>query len=277
MKRIFSAVLCLSLVLCAVQTASAHDAPDVIGVICAAISAPDLFYVPSGNIEDYSVTREGDMYAVWCFGERVGTAWTTSEGAVGYTSVDKHTVVMPMQTIYETRRLGVPALMQPTDTTCWAACCAMLIRYYENTNVTPAQIAALCPNATNGGTWQDMDAVYNGVYHLNVGQVTRTLMFSEIWTLLGNDRPIHIGGNVSFAGSSIRHSMLIIGAATGSSNNVLYVNEPQSGTCFAYDISNTGWGASTADKGIEFRYYDRTTNSYVKLTLTWDKSRWKNV
>lgn len=248
------------------------------GVVEAVMSAPDMFYVPSYDISDYSVTAYGcGAYEVRCGTEVVGWLWCAPDGGISYQTVNKQSPYTLYQNIYETQILNIPALKQPDETACWATCCAMVVRYHTDEEPTPEYIKALRPKAVEGGTWSDMRYVYNERYKLHVAEVGRTLMFSEVWFTLKNKRPIHIGGTVS--GSA--HSMLIVGVATGEENNVVLFNDPFYGERFAYQVPTEGdWSADVGRKYITYSVKidpEDPQSSMVYRNFYWERCRWNTV
>ncbi len=276
MKKFLSAMLVIAMCL-PVSAYAAEEYPDITGVVEGVIAAPELFYAPSGNAKDYYISGTvGCTYVVSCADEVVGYAWLCPDGVIGYCSVDKQSLVRWLNTIYDTRTVGVQGIKSGMNTKyCWAACCASIINYYKGTNLGYEDIVALIPGVGAGG-WEQMSYVYNDKYGLNIGEVHRSLKTTEMWSIFGAGHPIHVGGMQARVGSSdwSGHSILLTGVALGSSYNVLYIYEPSTGANMVFGMHDSR-NTDTGTKLLILREPDKFGNVDQQWCFKWEDSRWR--
>lgn len=262
MKRAVSLFCVLCLLCTTVPAYAASDVePELPRIMEPIISTPGVNYVPSANVSDYYICGEmGGTYIVACGDEVVGYLHTTSYGYL-YDSVDKESPVAHAVN-YGGKTLNIQPIKQTGSNDCWAACCAMVINYYEKAVVTMTpQMILQYAGKTNSDTanWSIMYGVYAhwGLYPTEVG-VNATLLQVSSW--IDNNCPLHIGcqqADDNWTGIGVYHSVLVTGYGTGAYYDSIVIIDPWTGKTYSSVYSNI------TDK-LEYNGYK----------LLWEKTRY---
>lgn len=145
--------------------------------------------------------------------------------------------------------LNVPIVRQD-NYNCWAAVCAMIIRYKTCIFRTASE---LCYESTGSydapANWTTILECYQR-YYMSPSQISGICPYSTVRSYITANQPLHIGcvqltsdGN----DSSVKHSMVLIGFNGVSGTCFLYANDPSTGTRVSTPVNP---GYTVSDKVI---------------------------
>lgn len=150
--------------------------------------------------------------------------------------------------------LAVPIKKQPTNTLCWATCCASIVGYIYNHNYDTEWMAELYGSMDGEGT-EDVIKFMNKYFTVDY-KYSRTNDYINIWISLCADKPV-FGSFQNLDNSENRHAIVIRGISYWS---VFSVMDPDSGIYATGKINGSGGWTS-------FYYLMARTGSRYSL---WD-------
>lgn len=150
--------------------------------------------------------------------------------------------------------LAVPIKKQPTNTLCWAACCASIISYIYNHNYDTEWMAERY-GSMDGESAEDVLKFINNFFTVDY-KYSRTNDYINIWTSLCADKPVY-GGFQNLHNSKNAHALVIRGISYWS---VFSVMDPDSGIYATGKINGLGGWTSfyylMARTGSEYSLWD---------------------